>query len=328
MIWRTRNHSIGNQPGMKISAWLTHPDIPSFNFSKKHADLIESSIQGARVRTCHDREDFIASLEECELALVWTFLQEWFDHAPKLEWIVTPAAGRDYFKVQPPGEIDIDYCSFHGEIISETVIGMLLSHCRGLREADLLGRDDPWPRKKLASRLGVFRGSRLTILGFGNIGGWIGKLAKPFGAQVTGIRRQSGPSPDFFEDGDAVLGIDSLDDTLPATDHLVLALPSGDGTHHLMDSRRIDLLPAHATISNIGRGNALDEEALAAALKEDRLAAAWLDVFHDEPLPGDSPLRSCRNAFLMPHCSAVSPNYLELFCRELIEKIKARQDLG
>jgi phosphoglycerate dehydrogenase-like enzyme len=94
-----------------------------------------------------------------------------------------------------------------------------------------------------------------------------------------------------------------------------------------MDERRLGLLPENATISNIGRGNSLDEAALAAALHEGRLAAAWLDVFHNEPLEEDSPLHSCRNAFILPHCSAVSPNYLELFCDEFIHKFRARGDL-
>tara|TARA_B100000809_G_scaffold129087_1_gene127107 strand:- start:2785 stop:3726 length:942 start_codon:yes stop_codon:yes gene_type:complete len=311
---------------MKITAWLTHPDIPCFNLSREHADFIETSLEGVRVKICRDREEFTASLSDSEIVLVWTFLQEWFAQAPKLRWIVTPAAGRDYFQVETPEGTSIDYCSFHGEIIAETVIGMLLAHCRGLRETDLLTRADPWPRRELATKLVPLRGARLTILGFGSIGTWIAKLAKPFGVRITGIRRQPGPSPEFFEDGDKVLGIESLDEALASTDHLVLSLPSGADTDHLMDARRLGLLPAKATISNIGRGNSLDEEALAVALDENRLAAAWLDVFHNEPLEEGSPLRSCRNAFLMPHCSAVSPNYLELFCEEFIEKFKVRQD--
>ncbi|MCH2364893.1 MAG: D-2-hydroxyacid dehydrogenase [Planctomycetes bacterium] len=312
---------------MKISAWLTHPDIPCFNLSREHADFIEASLEGVRVKICRDREEFTASLNESEIVLVWTFLQEWFAQAPKLRWIVTPAAGRDYFQVETPEGIAIDYCSFHGEIIAETVIGMLLAHCRGLREVDLLTRTNPWPRRELAAKLVPLRGSRLTILGFGSIGAWIAKLAKPFGVRITGIRRQPDPAPEFFEDGDKLLGIESLDEALANTDHLVLALPSGKETDQLMDERRLGLLPENATISNIGRGNSLDEAALAAALREGRLAAAWLDVFHNEPLEEDSPLRSCRNAFIMPHCSAVSPNYLELFCDEFINKFRARGDL-
>lgn len=313
---------------MQISAWLTHPEIPCFNFSSAHVDLLEGSIEGAKVRVCRSREEFIDSLSHSRIVLVWTFLQEWFAQAPELRWIVTPAAGRDYFQVETPEGIEIDYCSFHGEIIGETVIAMLLSHCRGLRETDLLRKEGSWPRQELAAKLTPLRGSRLTILGFGKIGNWIAKLAKPFGVQVTGIRTEPGPSPGFFEDGDEVLGIDSLDRILPGTDHLVLALPADTGTDDIIDARRLRLLPARATISNVGRGNAIAEKALAEALDSGKLAAAWLDVFHNEPLEEDSPLRSCRNAFLMPHCAAVSPNYLELFCMEFIEKSRSRGALG
>ena len=313
---------------MQISAWLTHPEIPCFNFSRAHAELIENSIEGAEVRICLSREEFIESLARSQVVLVWTFLQEWFAQAPELRWIVTPAAGRDYFQVKAPEGIELDYCSFHGEIIAETVLAMLLSHCRGLREADLLRAENPWPRKELAPKLTPLRGSHLGILGFGNIGTWIAKLAKPFGVRITGIRTEPGPSPNFFEDGDRVLGIESLDEILPGTDHLVLALPAGTGTNDIIDARRLGLLPNHATISNVGRGNAIAEGALAEALDDGRLAAAWLDVFHNEPLEEDSPLRSCRNAFLMPHCAAVSPNYLELFCREFIEKSSTSGALG
>lgn len=305
---------------MQISTWLTHPEIPCFNFSREHADLIERSIKGSRVKICHTREGFIESLATSRIVLVWTFDQEWFQKAPCLEWIVTPAAGRDYFRVEAPAGVRIDYCSFHGEIIAETVIAMLLSHCRGLRETDLLRAENPWPRKELAGKLKPLRGSRLTILGLGNIGRWIAKLAKPFGVQVTGICTAPRPSPGFFEAKDEILGIDSLDGVLPLTDHLVIALPSGSATDGLIDARRLDLLPPHATLSNIGRGNSVDEKALSEALNSEKLAAAWLDVFHTEPLEEDSPLYGCRNAFLMPHCAAVSPNYLELFCREFIEK--------
>ncbi len=305
---------------MQISAWLTHPEIPCFNFSRDHADLIEGSIKSSRVRICHTREEFIESLATSEVVLVWTFQQEWFQEAPCLKWVVTPAAGRDYFEVEAPAGVRIDYCSFHGEIIAETVLAMLLSHCRGLREADLLRAENPWPRKELAGKLKPLRGARLTILGMGNIGHWIAKLAKPFGVQVTGICREARTPPDFFESGDEILGIDSLDEILPRTDHLVIALPSGSATDGLVNSRRLGLLSHHATLSTIGRGTAVDETALADALNSGKLAAAWLDVFNTEPLEKDSPLYGSRNAFLMPHCAAVSPNYLELFCREFIEK--------
>ena len=56
---------------MQISTWLTHPEVPCFNFSRDHADLLEDSIKGARVQICHSREEFAGSLATSEVVLVW-----------------------------------------------------------------------------------------------------------------------------------------------------------------------------------------------------------------------------------------------------------------
>ena len=70
------------------------------------------------------------------------------------------------------------------------------------------------------------------------------------------------------------------------------------------------------------RGHAIDETALVSALRKGKLAGAVLDVFNHEPLPADSPLRSTPNAFLYPHVSAVSPDYLDLYLDELIPRLQ------
>jgi phosphoglycerate dehydrogenase-like enzyme len=251
-------------------------------------------------------------------------MQEWFESSPNLEWIVTPAAGKDYFHVTPPQGVSIDYCSFHGQLIGETVIGMLLSHARGIRDAFELGKLDPWPRTLIERNMRPLRGAHLVILGFGNIGRWIGRLAKPFGVRITGVKRSQVPRPEYFDTADRIILIDALDNVLPETDHLVLALPGDAGTLDIIGKRRIGLLPAHAVIYNIGRGNAIEENALIEALATKKIAAAYLDVFKEEPLPESSGLRRCPNITLMPHASAISPNYLDLFIEEFIRKYKNR----
>ena len=114
-----------------------------------------------------------------------------------------------------------------------------------------------------------------------------------------------------------------LDRVLPDTDHLVLCLPASPGTEGILDDRRLQLLPAHAGIYNVGRGNAIDEQALASWLASHPLAAACLDVFREEPLAADSPLRSLPNCLLLPHLSAIAPDFLDLFVEELIPRLSA-----
>jgi phosphoglycerate dehydrogenase-like enzyme len=168
------------------------------------------------------------------------------------------------------------------------------------------------------------RGSHLVILGFGNVGRWVGKLAKPFGVRITGMSRRPRPQPEYFTAGDAVTPANRLDTVLPHADHLMLALPSGPATDHIIDRRRLALLKPQAWLYNIGRGNAVDTAALAKALAAGRLAGACLDVFEEEPLPADHPLRALPNVLLMPHASAIAPNYLDLFLNEFIEHCRRR----
>lgn len=309
---------------MNISVYLTHPQVDCWNFKERHKKLIEVAQPDATVTVYREKEEFIGALPMTEIALVWNFRQEWFARAERLAWIVTPAAGKDYFSVTPPPGVDIDYCSFHGEIIGETVIGMILAHTRGVRDAFELRERELWPRHAIEKNMRPFRGSHLVVLGFGNIGQWIGKLAKPFGVRITGFRRSASPSPDYFRDGDRIASMDELDDVLPTADHLALALPGDTGTTDMIDDRRLRLLPRHATICNVGRGNAIDEDALARALSEERIAGAYLDVFKEEPLPAGSSLRRCRSVTIMPHASAISPNYLDLFTNEFIVRYRRK----
>jgi len=277
-------------------------------------------------RLCAGRDAFRKVLPEAHAALVWTFHQEEFALAPRLRLVATPAAGRDYFSVSPPPGVVMFHGQFHGQIMAETAVGMLLAMVRGLLPAVTTHAADPWPRGQLAGCLRPLRGSHVVVLGFGHIGGWVGRMLVPFGARVTGIRRRSSPDgvPSGLGPAGRVLPVALLDEVLPSADHLVMTLPADASTDDLIDARRLALLPPQATVINLGRGNALDETALVAALHSGRLGGACLDVFRVEPLPADSPLRSCPRLWRFPHSSAISPDYLDLFVDDLVAQFRDR----
>jgi phosphoglycerate dehydrogenase-like enzyme len=208
--------------------------------------------------------------------------------------------------------------------MGETAVGMLLAMSRGLLPAVTTYALDSWPRGDLAKAMRPLHGAHVVILGFGRIGRWIGRLLKPLAVRVTGVRRTEAPGdlPPGFDARDRVVSARHLDDILPQADHLVITLPADASTDNLMDARRLALLPPHATLINLGRGNALDEAALIDALRGGRLAGACLDVFRVEPLPADSPLRSCPSLWLFPHASAISPDYLDLFVQDFASQFR------
>ena len=114
-----------------------------------------------------------------------------------------------------------------------------------------------------------------------------------------------------------------MDTYLPETDHLILALPGTTGTTGMVDARRLALLKEGATVTNIGRGNAIEAVALTTALENGHLAGAFLDVFPDEPLPASSPLMHVRNLWRLPHACAIADNYLDLYVADFVRQLKA-----
>ncbi len=314
-------------PPIVIAAWLVDPAVPCWTLAPRQCRRLAAALPSARVIRCRDVASFRRALRRARVALTWVFEPEWLDESPSLEWIATPAAGRDYFHVSRPG-LDVTYGGFHGLIIGETVAAMLLAENRGLLaacRAQLAG--DPWPRAALAAGgMRRLEGTHAVIIGFGRIGGWIGRRLKPFGVRLTGVRRRprAAPRPDYFAPGDRVTGMAGLDALLPSADHVILSLPGGAATDNLLDARRIARLKRGAAVYNVGRGNAIDEAALARALRAGRLRAACLDVFRREPLPADDPLRRAPNLLVMPHASAIAPEYLDLFLAEFIRAFQAR----
>ena len=164
-------------------------------------------------------------------------------------------------------------------------------------------------------------GSRITVLGAGDIGTNFARRAKALGAgRICGVSR-SGRNPDPAYD--RMLPQEQLDQVLPETEILVMALPSVADTVGILSRERIALLPRDAIVVNVGRGTAIDQEALMEALNAGRIAGAALDVVVPEPLPREHPLWSTRNLLLTPHISGnMSLGYtcdinVDMFCRDL-----------
>lgn len=299
-----------------VSVFLENP-VPVFAPTDAQFARLRALLPGRDVRLCRSEAAFLAALPETETALVWTFRQEWFALAPKLRAVCTPAAGRDYFRVVPPPGVELRYGSFHGAIMGETAAAAVLGFARGLLPFASLMRADggsaAWPRDAFAPVARRVAGSVAVVLGFGHIGRAAGEKLHALGVRVVGVSRGPHPAPDWFGPDDRLATAAELDAVLPLADHLLCFLPSGPETDRLLDARRLALLKPGAFLCNFGRGNLLDEHALAAALRAGRLGGALLDVFSEEPLPLSSPLRTAPRCWLLPHASAFAPDYLDLY---------------
>ena len=143
-------------------------------------------------------------------------------------------------------------------------------------------------------------GKTLGILGFGAIGSRVAKLFSGFECKVLVY--------DPFLSADvakaANVKLVGLDELFRESDAITIHAPYTKENHHIVNAERIAMMKETAVIVCTARGNLIDEEALAAALKEHRILGAGLDVFAQEPLPLNSPLIGLDNIILSPHNSA------------------------
>ena len=220
--------------------------------------------------------------------------------AEALKWLNVPSAGAEAYldpALYARGETVLtNSAGAYGVTIAEHIVMVTLELMRRQMEYERVVAERGWERG-LAIR--SIRGSRVTLLGTGDIGATAAARLRGFEPRrIVGVNRTGHPAAGPF---DAVLPLSALDELLPETDLLVMALPGTPETAGLMDRRRLSLLPGEAYLVNVGRGSAVDEVALVDLLRAGNLAGAALDVFRTEPLPADSPLWDCPRLRITPH---------------------------
>lgn len=201
----------------------------------------------------------------------------------------------------------------HATPLAEWSLFGLLALRKGLPRLQADARERRWNHYPTAE----LRGETLLVVGVGEIGAEVARLASAFGMRVLGIKRTPEPVPFVDEIHPTV----RLDELAADADGIVLTLPLTDETVGLVSRRTIDVLKPNAIVVNVGRGPVVDEEALIDALRAGRIAGAALDVFATEPLPADSPLWELENVIVSPHTAALSihenARIVELFCENL-----------
>lgn len=221
--------------------------------------------------------------------------------ASQLKWLCSDHAGVDRYlddAAWPHSDCILSNSSgAYGPTISEHILMVLLMLLRRMPEyqADLSRRQ--WTYH---APIRSIIGSHIVVLGTGDIGSNTARRLKALGASVTGVCRSGKSGEPAF---DRVLPTAELDSVLPTADALVMALPSTPETVGILSRERISLLPEHAYVVNVGRGSAIDQQALGDALRAGKLAGAALDVMTPEPLPTDDPLWDCPNIIITPHVS-------------------------
>ena len=219
-------------------------------------------------------------------------------HKNPLEWIHLVTAGSD--PLDAVNIFDSIHLSSSGHLWADTVaehaLAMLLTLSRGMNVSIQTVQTGQWSREEIIPRLHRIKDLNVLVVGYGRIGSKIGISVKNLGAQVTGVA-----STERSVEGTRVFKMADLDALIPHADVIFLSVPLNSQTHHLISKAQFDLMKKNVFLINVSRGGVLNEEALYQVLVNGKLRGAGLDVFENEPLSLQHPLRSLPNVLLTPH---------------------------
>ena len=240
--------------------------------------------------------------------------------APRLKWVQLQSAGCERYtlpgNVFPHGRVALTTASGVFDLpIAEHVLGMMLGHTRNLFHFARQQTGGHWDRNRDVER--DFSGSTVGIVGLGSIGTAVAARSRALGARVLGLRRS--PAPD--DPVDASFTPDRLHEMLAQCDFVALCLPATVDTKHVIDAAALAVMKPHAFLTNIGRGSAIDTDALVAALRAGTIGGGGLDVTDPEPLPDGHPLWDMDNVLITPHTSGGSPGDEERIHMLFLENI-------
>ena len=265
----------------------------------------------------------VSSLDETVGALIWTdyanpqALADALEANPQLEFVQLPFAGVDAFRSIL--QKNVRFASAKGsyrEPVAEHALMLAMALGRILPERV---RASTWGRKFAVS----LYDAKVTIVGGGGITEELIKLLTPFRSEITVVRNRP-----IGLAGAKVVTLDQIDTALELAEFVILACALTDSTENLFDARRLAKMQPNAYLVNIARGAVVNTEDLVAALANNVIAGAALDVTNPEPLPDNHPLFGLQNCIITPHTADTNAQVIRLFSIRIKENLAAYQGNG
>ncbi len=227
----------------------------------------------------------------------------------ELKIIATFSVGYDHIDIKAAKEKNIiitNTPNVLNDAVAEITLLLMLATCRKAYEGFNLVKSGKWKDVKVDFVNFVMgqslTGKTLGLIGMGRIGRIVAKRAKGFGMKIIYYNRNK--LSDELEDG--AIYHESVNSMMPDCDFVSIHTPATAETKNILNSETINLLPKHAIVINTSRGSTVDDEALIEALQKNKIYAAGLDVFVNEPHVDERYLK-LDNCFLLPHIG--SSNY-------------------
>lgn len=240
--------------------------------------------------------------------------------AKSLRWIQAPSAGVNFLQhLTELVENDIILTNTrgaHGPSIGEHTFALLFALTRHIPESVQAQKAHHWARTELYRKSNEIWGRTMGIVGYGAIGRAVAQRARGFDMDVIAVDPHPEAGAAFVHE---TWGMERLPDLLAQSDVVVVSAPLTNESYHLLDAATLGKMKPTAYLIVVSRGGIVDENALAEALREGRLAGAGLDVTESEPLPAESPLWDAPNLIITPHTAGDSTEK-ERRCVEILKE--------
>jgi phosphoglycerate dehydrogenase-like enzyme len=261
----------------------------------------------------HDWVD--ENIADVEVMFAGSLSAQQFQAAKKLRWIHSQSAAVHQFMFPEFVHSDVlltNSREVHAPVVAEHVIAMIFALAKKIpaaarfQQQGVWGQEGIW-RGRLRPR--EIAGATLGLIGLGSIGRNVAKNASSLGMRVIAVREH--PEREKPQGVREVLPSSKLLELLRQSDYAVLSVPLTPETTGIIGRGELAAMKADASLINVGRGPLVDQRALVDALREQKIGAAALDVFDQEPLPSDSPLWNLENLLITPHTAGMSDNMWE-----------------
>jgi phosphoglycerate dehydrogenase-like enzyme len=265
---------------------------------KSHRDLFVKALASFKVVFADSEADVESEAVQIAEAVIGLPNPATLGRYGSLKWVQLFVAGIDaYTGLAKTGVVVTNATGAYGQAVSEHMAAMTIALFKRLHQYRDEQNKHEW---KGHGTVRSIKGSTVLVVGLGNIGGEYAKIIKALGAYVIGVRRAVKDKPDF---ADELVLREDIDKVLPRADIVALIVPNTGQTAGFFNRERITRMKKGAVLVNAGRGNAVDQDALADALESGALSGAGLDVTDPEPLPPDHRLWRIENALITPHVS-------------------------
>lgn len=296
---------------------------PRFLDDRAHA-VLTSSTSKYRLLITEDIDDVLRHASEVDVVL-GDFPRQYLSKLPNLKWFQQFGTGVEWLQTHPElidSRFVLTNCSDgHFDVVADHLMALLLSQTRSIPAFARHQQNRHWQPTSLTDcdTLFTLKDKKVLLVGVGSVGCAIAKRLNAFGARVTGMRREASAPQEYIE---AIYPLSALTDRVKDANIVISCLPKTAATDGLFDAQIFKNMRKPAFFFNIGRGNAVDEQALVRALENADLNGAAIDVAQHEPITADSPLWSAPNLLITPHVGGTYNEVTQAWCDVAIDNLQ------